>query len=72
MQVTVNRGINLGWLSQQYAYPFSFPVGAGTGQTKTAHDLPYTYGDLMQNPAAIFPVIVAPVIILMLVWKVTQ
>jgi hypothetical protein len=72
MQVTVNRGFDLGFLGSQYAFPFSFPVGSGTGISKTSHDLPYTYGDLVTTPQYLLPVVAMPVIILMLVWKVTR
>lgn len=69
METVINRGVNLGWLGNQYAYPFSFPVGHGNGVVTQDQIIPVTWGDIAIYPPYIFPVIVLPIIAVMLVYK---
>lgn len=69
MNVVVTGKNYLGKVFSQYAYPFSFPVGQGTGTTSQFQKLPLTWGDIAFYPPYIIPVVALPIVALFFVWK---
>ena len=67
--INVDRGNALNIMLSSYAYPFSFPVGKGTGQISATDMPPLTWGDLAYYPPYIIPTIALPIIALFIVWK---
>lgn len=58
------RSVNYtNWFLSQYAYPFSFPVGKGTGSISQFEEPAWTWADVLFTPQLFATVVLIPSVV---------